>query len=68
MNYALLILRLLDIVAVGMKIGPEAKAKYDVLKAKVEDMVKSGREPTATEFDELMAESTSLHGQIQAEV
>jgi len=31
-------------------------------------MVKSGREPTGAEFDELLAESTSLHEQIQAEV
>ncbi len=44
-----------------------AKARYDVLKAKIEAMVQEGRDPTPEEFDELMAESTSLHEQIQAE-
>jgi len=61
----LLVLKLIDIVALGLRIGPAAKERYDALKAEIETMVREGRDPTEEEYATMMAETESLHKAIQ---
>ncbi len=59
-SLALLLLRLIDLVAAGLELAPELlarKAKYVV---QIETMIREGRGPSDAEMDELLAESDSI--------
>ena len=55
-----LILKALDIVASGLALAPELKARYEFYRAKIDGMVAEDRAPTEAEFAELMAEGDDL--------
>ena len=54
MNTALII-RLIDLILVGVTVAPQVQAEMEGLKAKLAEMVAEGREPSAEEWDELNA-------------
>lgn len=60
-----LILKLLDILSVGLVSIPSANARYKLLRNKLQVFIDEGRDPTPGEFDDLMAETTSVHERIQ---
>lgn len=62
----LMILELLDTFAVLLASLPEAKARYDAVRAKVEQMVEEDRDPTPEELDELEAEAGVLSARLKA--
>lgn len=61
-----LILKALDVVASGLALAPELKARYDFYRAKIDGMIAEGRAPTEAEFAELMAEGDDLTKAIAA--
>lgn len=63
---ALLILRMVDLLAAGLQFTGESRARYDRLSAKVKTMIEEGRDPTEQEFDELFAESDALTERLRA--
>lgn len=62
---AQLILRLLDMIALGASLAPEIMARYRDTSAKVRTMVEEGRDPSPEEWAELDAETEDLFRQIQ---
>jgi hypothetical protein len=62
---AQLILRLLDMIALGASLAPEIMARYRDTSAKVRTMVEEGRDPTQDEWGELDAETEDLFRKIQ---
>ena len=56
----LIVLRLIDLLATGLALIPEIRARYDESSAKLRTIIEEGREPTPAEFLELLAESESL--------
>ncbi len=62
---AQLILRLLDMIALGASLAPEIMARYRDTSAKVRTMVEEGRDPTPDEWADLDAETDDLFRQIQ---
>jgi hypothetical protein len=61
-----LVLKALDIVASGLALAPELKARYDFYRAKIDQMIAEGRPPTEAEFGELLAEGDDLSKAIAA--
>ncbi len=62
---SLLILRLLDLIALGASLAPEIMARYRDISAKVRTMVEEDRDPTPEEWGELDAETEDLFRRIQ---
>ncbi len=62
---AQLILRLLDMIALGASLAPEIMARYRDTSAKVRTMVEEGRDPSPEEWAELDAETEDLFRKIQ---
>lgn len=60
------ILRLVDLLAAGLQLAPEVKARFDASSEKVKQMVAEGRDPTPEEWDALNAETEELMSQIAA--
>ena len=60
-----LILRLLDLIALGASLAPEIMARYRDVSAKVRAMVEEDRDPTPEEWGELDAETEDLYRRIQ---
>ncbi len=56
----LLIIKLIDLVATGLALIPEVRARYEEGSAKLRAILEEGREPTPEEFLELLAESDQL--------
>ncbi len=56
----LMLIKLLDLVVAGIALIPEIRARYEKNSAKLRAMIEEGREPTAEEFNELLAESDQL--------
>ncbi len=63
---ALMILRMVDLLAAGLQLAPEIRARYAATSAKVKKMVTEGREPTPEEWAALDAETDDLLAQINA--
>ena len=55
MNTALII-KLIDLILLGVTVAPRVAAEMEALKARLADMVAEGREPTAEEWDTLNTE------------
>lgn len=62
---SLLILRLIDLIALGATLAPEITERYRDIAARVRVMVEEDRDPTQDEWDELEAETDDLFRQIQ---
>jgi hypothetical protein len=54
---ALLLIRVLDLLALAALKAPEVKARYDRAIAKIRELIEDGREPSNDEFAEVIAES-----------
>ena len=54
---ALLVLRLVDLLAMGVQLAPEIRARFDDASARVKRMVEEGRDPTPEEWAEIDAET-----------
>ena len=61
----LLILRILDLLALGLKLAPELQARYNRLTGRLKLMVQEGRNPTEQEFAEILDETDDLSKRIQ---
>jgi hypothetical protein len=61
---ALLIIRLIDLLALGMTVAPEIMARYSALRDKVRQMVEEGRDPTPEEWAAMDAETSDLLGKL----
>jgi len=61
----LIVLEVLDILAAGARLLPEAEARLSALRAKLEQFLTEGRDPTVEELSELMSETTRIHAGIQ---
>ena len=57
---AALILKLIDLLALGVAMAPQIRAKYIETKAKIDQMVAEGRDPTPDEHAEVDAAIASL--------
>ena len=64
---ALLIIKLLDIVAAGVRLAPELRRRKEEYVRQIEVMIQEERGPTNEEFDRLLAESKQLTDAIKAE-
>lgn len=60
MNNTLLILKLLDVLALGLRVAPDAMTRYAALRKTVGEMVAEGRDPTPEEWAALNAETDDL--------
>lgn len=49
-----LILKLLDLIILGVKIAPSVKAAYEEHRAQIQKMIDEEREPTQEEWDGLL--------------
>ncbi len=56
----LLLIKLIDLVATGLALIPEVRARYEEGSAKLRAILEEGREPTPAEFAELLAETDQL--------
>lgn len=63
---ALLVIRVLDLLAFALLKGPEVKARYDRAVAKIRELIEEGREPTPEEFAEVVAESDAATERLRA--
>ena len=54
-----LIVKLIDLILLGVSVAPAVKAEMEALKARLAQMVAEGREPTAAEWDALNADIDS---------
>jgi hypothetical protein len=63
---ALLMLRLIDLVAAGLELAPELIARKAEYVAKIEAMLAEDRGPNDEEMDELLAESAALTAAVAA--
>lgn len=63
---ALLILKVIDLLAAGTQLFGEDKERYDRLTGKIRVMVEENRGPTDEEFDELLDESDALTERLRA--
>lgn len=61
---ALMVIRLLDILALGMQHAPAIMSRYSALRDKVKSMVEEGRDPTPEERAELDAETDEIMAQL----
>ena len=61
----LLILRLIEALAMGARLAPEIKARFDEINARLRRMVEEGRDPSVAEWIELNTETSALFRQIQ---
>lgn len=50
----LAVIKLIDIVVLGISIAPKQKAAYDKYKAEIEEMVKEGRDPSEAQWQKLL--------------
>ena len=57
---ALLILKLIDLVAAGLELAPELLARKAKYVSQIETMIREGRGPTDAEMDELLKESEDI--------
>ena len=57
---ALLMLRLIDLVAAGLELAPELLARKAKYIARIETMIRENRGPNDLEMDELLAESDGI--------
>lgn len=64
---ALLIIKLIDLVAAGVELAPELLARKDAYIAKIEAMIREGRGPTDEEMDELLNESSEITAAVIAQ-
>jgi len=55
-----LLFKVLDILALGLKLAPELKASYDQSKSKLEQIIKEGRDPSPEEWNELNSRIDAL--------
>ena len=63
---ALLMLRLIDLVAAGLELAPELLARKARYVADIENMIREGRGPNDEEMDALLLESENITRAIQA--
>ncbi len=63
---ALLIVRLIDLVAAGVELASELTARKDEMIRRIETMIAEDRGPTDAEMDELIAESDAVTAEIRA--
>lgn len=64
---ALLIIKLLDIVAAGVRLAPDLRRRKDEYVRQIEKMIEEDRGPTDAELDVLLRESEQLTMAIKAE-
>lgn len=62
---ALLIIKVLDLIASGLELAPELAARKDRYLTMIRAMIEEDRGPTDAEWDELLAESDSITDQIR---
>lgn len=60
-----MILRLIDLIALGATLAPGIMARYRDISARIRVMVEEGRDPTPDEWADLDAETDDLFRQIQ---
>jgi len=60
-----LILKAMDLVAMGVTMVPEMKARYDEVTAKLKEMANEGRDPTDAEWKELNDKLDSALGSLK---
>jgi hypothetical protein len=60
-----LILRLIDLIALGATLAPGIMARYRDISARIRVMVEEDRDPTPDEWADLDAETDDLFRQIQ---
>ena len=63
-NTILMVLKLIDLVAMGAQMIPEVKARVDRYSAKIKQMVEEGRDPTPEEWAVLDGETDALMARI----
>jgi len=63
---ALLLIRVLDLLAFAVLKGPEVKARYDRAITKIRELIEQEREPTSEEFAEVLAESGAATERLRA--
>lgn len=51
-----MILKLLDLLVLGMNLAPKLKASFDENRSKIQQMIDEGREPTQSEWETLLEE------------
>ena len=51
-----LIIKLIDLILIGVAVAPRVAAEMEALKGRLAEMVAEGREPTPEEWDALNAE------------
>ena len=61
----MLILKLIDMVALGLQLAPNVKDRFEKTRSLVEKMVAEGRDPTPDELAALDAETGDLIGRIE---
>lgn len=62
---ALLIVKLVDLIAAGLELAPELIARKNEMVRKIETMIAEGRGPSDAEMDELLAESDAVTAEIR---
>lgn len=50
-----MVLKLIDLLALGISITPSIKSSYDEQKSKIQIMVDENRDPTQEEWEELLS-------------
>lgn len=63
---ALLILKVVDLIAAGLELAPELLARKEEYVRKIEAMIAEGRGPSVEEMDELMSEGDDITSRIRA--
>jgi hypothetical protein len=58
------LLKILDIFAAGIQLTPELLESYNASKAKIQQFVQEGRDPTAEEWEELNNKIDSLQNEL----
>ena len=59
-----LLFKIFDIFALALKLAPELKESYDKSKAKLEQIISEGRDPTPEEWDEINSNIDALRSQL----
>lgn len=62
---AMMLLRLIDLVALGATMAPTLRASYDDLSTRLKSMVADGRDPTPEEWSTIDAETDRLMREIE---
>jgi len=64
-NTMLLVLRMIDLLALGVGLAPEIRTRFDETNGRIRALVAEGRDPTPEEWSALDAETEDLFRRLQ---